>query len=354
MTEIKNKIFVQNIFYMLAYFFYLPERIYKHFNDTELIDHPYELLAEIFLIKLNSIKSKGFNKNYLTLNDSNQFIKGKIDLVRTEINKKFGKFDFFSEFEELSYNTIQNQFIKFALKILLNKKELINKKQFQETINIYKLLIEVDDVEFKESQFTDIKEKTKIDYYLAPLFFAHLIISAFIPTEDGSSKGIKIDFSKKIFPKIFEGFVTNFYIKHKEDIDAIKVDKQKKIPWDFNEKSLNNPLLPGMFADILIEKANEHLIIDTKLYLEYLKTNQYGQQKLISGNLYQMHSYIMNYAKQTQKNISGKIIYANIYNEALLNEKFLLSNNKLRLDLISIDLFQKFENIKKDLIEVIN
>jgi len=338
---------------MLAYFFYLPERIYNHFNDTELIDHPYELLAEIFLIKLNSIKSKGFNKNYLTLNDSSQFLKGKVDFARSEINKKIGKFDFFLEFDELSYNTVQNQFIKFALKTLLQNKDLINRKQFQEAFSIYRILITVDDVEFKENQFTGIKEKTKIDYYVAPIFFAYLIITAFIPSEDGSSKGIKIDFSKKIFPKIFEGFVTNFYIKHKEEINAIKVNKQKKIFWDFNDKALNNPLLPGMFADIIIEKANEHLIIDTKLYIEYLKTNQHGQQKLISNNLYQMHSYIMNYAKETQKNISGKIIYANIYNEALLNENFVFSNNKLRLDLKTIDLFQNFESIKKDLIEIL-
>jgi len=235
MTELKNKIFVKNLFYMLAYFFHLPESISNDLNDKEFIDHPFDLLAEIFVIKLNTIRSKGFNKNYTHFNESGNFIKGKIDVIKTEERKRFNEYKFFLEYEELNHNTIQNQYIKHALKILIINKKLINQVIIQKVLNTYRTLVSVSDVNFSEDDFLKVKRTNKLDYYNAPLFLANLIINAFIPNQDRSMKGIKFDFSRKIFPRIFEGFVTNFYIKHMHEIEAIKVIKQKNITWDFTE-----------------------------------------------------------------------------------------------------------------------
>jgi 5-methylcytosine-specific restriction enzyme subunit McrC len=339
---------------MLSYFFYIPEKIKNELSDKEGIDNPLSLLSEIFLIKINSIESKGFNKHYSLVEDSSFFIRGKINIIKTEQKRAFNQHTFSVYFDDLNYDTIENQYIKYALSILLKNKEIIKTNILLKVKKIFSQMEYIKNKTFTDKDFQKINQNNKLDYYRSTLFFANLIISSFIPGKIGQNKSLELIYSKAIYEKIFEGFIANFYIKHRKEINADKVTKQKNISWYFDEVSNKNTLLPGMYSDIVIEKENEDLIIDTKLYTEYVKINQYGKEKLISANIYQLFTYATNHSFNTSKKVNGQIIYANIENEPLLNENFEFKNGMIKISLKTINLFQDFNQIKRDLIEFVS
>jgi 5-methylcytosine-specific restriction enzyme subunit McrC len=240
------------------------------------------------------------------------------------------------------------------LSILLKNKEIIKTNILLKVKKIFSQMEYIKNKTFTDKDFQKINQNNKLDYYRSTLFFANLIISSFIPGKIGQNKSLELIYSKAIYEKIFEGFIANFYIKHRKEINADKVTKQKNISWYFDEVSNKNTLLPGMYSDIVIEKENEDLIIDTKLYTEYVKINQYGKEKLISANIYQLFTYATNHSFNTSKKVNGQIIYANIENEPLLNENFEFKNGMIKISLKTINLFQDFNQIKRDLIEFVS
>lgn len=55
-----------------------------------------------------------------------------------------------------------------------------------------------------------------------------------------------------------------------------------------------------MQTDISLESSERKIIMDTKYYQNTL-TKNFGSQKLISGNLYQMFAYLSNHRKAEGK-----------------------------------------------------
>lgn len=57
--------------------------------------------------------------------------------------------------------------------------------------------------------------------------------------------------------------------------------------------------LPLMQTDIMLENETAKIIIDAKFYKETVEIN-YGAEKIISANLYQLFSFLLSSAKATQ------------------------------------------------------
>jgi len=66
-----------------------------------------------------------------------------------------------------------------------------------------------------------------------------------------------------------------------------------------------------MQTDITLKHGSKVLIIDTKYYSHVFQTNtQFGTSSLISGNLYQIFTYVKNFDRQSTGNVSGLLLYA--------------------------------------------
>lgn len=122
----------------------------------------------------------------------------------------------------------------------------------------------------------------------------------------------------------------------------------EKLSW-FDE--LGSELVPAMFTDItIVERVSPHrrTIIDTKYSVSALATNQYGDRKFKSPNLYQIYSYL-----RTQEHISsahrsarGLLLYpTNGYD---VRGSMLVQGH--RIDVATVNLANKWEQIEADLI----
>ncbi len=92
--------------------------------------------------------------------------------------------------------------------------------------------------------------------------------------------------------KLFEDFVLEFL---RQEQTTFAVSGQVPIPW-YNASATRQQdfdHIPEMRADLLLHSGDRRIILDTKFYEEALSA-RFGQQKLISSNLYQLLAYLRN------------------------------------------------------------
>lgn len=93
--------------------------------------------------------------------------------------------------------------------------------------------------------------------------------------------------------KLFEKFVLNFLAKEQ----VVYAVNSEKLNWPAEaispEREDDLSFLPDMITDVSLRSSQRTIVIDTKYYPEALRSKHSGsQKKAISGNLYQMNSYL--------------------------------------------------------------
>ncbi|RBP96134.1 McrBC 5-methylcytosine restriction system component [Cytobacillus firmus] len=115
----------------------------------------------------------------------------------------------------------------------------------------------------------------------------------------------------KAMARLFEEFVRNFY---KKEMPEYRVYREN-IYWDAEGEETS--YLPIMQTDISLESNDRKIIMDTKYY-QHTFTQNFGSQKLISGNLYQLFAYLSNHKKSEGKEITGMLLYPKTGKELML------------------------------------
>lgn len=81
------------------------------------------------------------------------------------------------------------------------------------------------------------------------------------------------------------------------------------IDWDIADED-DKLFLPVMKSDITLTYGGRTLIIDTKYYAHTMQTHtMYDSTSIISGNLYQIFTYVKNKDKAATGNVSGVLLY---------------------------------------------
>ena len=108
-------------------------------------------------------------------------------------------------------------------------------------------------------------------------------------------------------------------------------------------------MLPVMQTDITLSKDEKTLIIDAKYYSNTMQT-QYDVQKLHSGNLYQIFTYVKNKESQLSSQpheVSGMLLYARTDEAILPNNTYRMSGNRISVQTLDLDC--NFEQIAAQL-----
>jgi len=176
--------------------------------------------------------------------------------------------------------------------------------------------------------------------------------SLMLSENKGSFKFIDILDDDRKMQQIFELFVFNYY---KKKLKEYTVSYQKKLNWNmFNG---NQNIVPEMRLDIYLESEEESIIIDTKYYPNFLKNSYWSDDKrtLISGNLYQMYTYLNHL--NSNKKTKGILLYP--YNGEEISEKYdvnIMNQNNINesiLQIQTIDLSKNWREIEEELNSII-
>lgn len=340
---ISKEIPIQNIYYMLSYAYKnlkINENVLK---DSISYDNVYNLFARILINILKAIKKRGFYKGYISKNDNLHSPKGKINIsesIKTNslVNKQLN-----CQFDEFSENVLFNQIIKTTMENLIRNKNVDKglKKDLKKFLPFFK---QIDIINLNDKIFHDLTWNRNNSYYSLAITICELIYTFKLPEDSIKGEILFKDFIKtyeKELANLYENFVFNFF---KTELKDIKVHRPI-INWNLNRSyfTADEGYLPLMKTDIVLEKDNTQLIIDTKFYKNFLEKG-----KLNSANLYQISSYVAN--SDFKGDVEGMLLYASLGED--VNLEYNINGKKIYIK--TLDLNQDWQLIDSRLREIAN
>jgi 5-methylcytosine-specific restriction enzyme subunit McrC len=268
-------------------------------EDEKDIKH---LLTRILLVKLRSLIKRGFYREYKSYQEETGTLKGRI-IFQDSINTfSFKRGKMYCEFEEMTNDIIHNQVIKSTLYALQQTQQL-EKQLKKEILQLYPYFAEVAVIEQNLRIFQEIKLHRSNQHYRFVLDICRFLYESLLLNEvNGESQFADFEREPKAMARLFEDFVRNFY---KREMPEYKVYREN-IYWDAEGEDTS--FLPLMQTDISLESKDRKIIMDTKYY-QHALTSNFGSQKLISGNLYQLFAYLSNHRKAQGKETVGMLLY---------------------------------------------
>ena len=348
-----RKVPIQNILYMFSYIWDKVEYLDTTWLDGNDNFNSVDILSNLYLENISYVMKRGIYKEYKEIKDEIKGIKGKIDFKNSLNNMSFENAKAVCVYDELLENNLINQIIKTTAYKLYKAQDL--KSDYKKDLNNVLLYFnQVDIINITNKSFESLKFNKNNYYVYYMILICELINDSLMLSESkGKFKFINILDDEKRMQQIFELFVFKYYKKKQ---NKYNVSYQKKLNWNmFNG---NQNIIPEMRLDIYLENEEESIIIDTKYYPNFLKNSYYSNDKrtLISGNLYQMYTYLnhLNSSKKTK----GVLLYP--YNGESISEKYevdIMNSNQINksiLQIQTIDLSQEWRKIEEELNTIIN
>lgn len=317
-----------------------------------------EIFISNFINEVEKIVKKGLLYSYINKTENTLYFKGKLDLTN-HIKYNFIENRFFMNFDEFSINSIENCLIKLALEKIKNISS-----NMENIDKLHQLLIQFEDIEtsglnpahlFKKILFDRKNEFYRKSLNLAKFFLLDESPYSVFYNDEGEVTGL-------FFPMetIYESYIAT---KLKEVInDKFSVNIQDETHRIFNKCEVdgnevkNNITLFKLKPDIVLEKENEIIILDTKWKeLKNSKENKGIYNYNISEkDIYQMITYIQVYNTKAKKCKKAYLIYPINNNDSSPLTKDIVFSGKDDLEIIAyfIDLTSE-EEVNKSLNKIL-
>lgn len=339
---IKN---VKNVYYMLSYVYQRLSREGYRKMATEEFDNIQNLLASIIQNEVSKLIKGGLTQEYISYEEITGVPKGKIDFAESIKTMAFQQHKAACRYELYSENNIFNQVIKTTMLMLIRSKyvDVDTKKDLKKLILFFS---NVDEIDYKSINWNELIYHRNFQSYRILINMCYMVMKGLLfTTEDGTYRLAEYLDPEKEY-KLFQKFVFAYFKKEHTDITV----KAPHIDWDLDSIPipLYYDLLPQMETDIVLEYGGRTLIIDTKYYDKILQGKNYSTKKtFISGNLYQIFSYVKNYDKSAESNVSGMLLYAQTDEGIEPDYTYKMSGNKISIK--SLDLNKDWPDISHQL-----
>lgn len=339
MTTNKN-IPIHNIYYMLAYAF--RDFRFDMFEDIcgENFEDTHNLFAEILIRCVSSQLKQGLYKTYVSQEGALPVMRGRIDMLKTRALQQSNPYRAFCNYDELSVNNPYNQVVKTTLQYLAKCSDVDEKRKqtIRQLIRFFTLIdpIDMDSVRIEQFRFDRNNQNYQFLAYICLFIFKELLMT----TEEGIYKLKSLSDDK--IERLFEKFVLEYFRRHHPEAKP----RAAQIKWNTIEEP-SNSILPIMQTDIMLSVGDRTLIIDTKYYNHALQRN-FDKEKIHSGNLYQIYSYVNNYDVCHTGKVDGMLLYAKTLDDPFIDDKKTLRDGNV-IYFKTLDLNRDFKEIANQL-----
>src|SRR5690625_515180 len=297
--ERNNQIPIRNIYYMLSYAYQtLNLGEYKQIG-TEKFKNVKELYSEILLIGVPVLIRGGLSKDYISVEENSNVIKGKIDINSTIkknalVNKKVAVV-----YDEFSEDILLNQIIKATL-VYLSRSNQISRKKQRLFYGLLPYFTEVSDVEIDLKLWREVRYNRQNIRYQFIVDVCRYLYEQLLFDESSTSQLMKEIQDEQRLSSLYEKFIYAFF--KRETKYSVS---RPQIRWSVDDHFTD--ALPIMQTDLVLQKDRKTLIVDAKFYSESMVTRfEGGVAKQKSSNLYQIFTYINNRKKRQIKTVDGR------------------------------------------------
>ena len=342
-----EKIPIQNIYFLLCYAWnHLQEKKFAQVRSEDC-HKIWDLMAKVLASSSIQLFKRGLHRSYVLRRELRVRPKGKILVAEDVRSPNLGMIAKHCEFDELDSNILPNQIIGSTIRNLLRNGKL-GKKIYRDLKRAHLNWKQIDKVALNSGMFRRVTIHRNMRHYRFALNICELIYQQSVPNrEEGGIQFRDFLRDEARMGMLFEQFVRNFLIQEQQDyrVSALKVD------WDVNEDQSTKAgvkLLPSMQTDIVLQNSNGRVIIDCKFYKNAFQKH-HDTRKFISGNLYQLFTYIKNQAgKPGWENVRGMLLYPTV--DYTIDEYITIQGHQIRV--ATIDLNQEWSNISNDLLNL--
>lgn len=344
---------IANIYYLLCYAWDVLK------EDREAIPvgsldftNMRELFAHVLINGTRAAIRRGLDRGYQSRQEEIAGIRGRLLLAQTYRRNLPAHARVACEWDELEYGTLPNRILKSTLCELRTSGDL-PRTMSDEIHELLRWFAPVQTVRLKPHHFQRVQLHGNNRHYKLLLHVCEFIHEQSFPTpgEQNGKRRFR-DFARDDLPKLFEKFVLNFY--RRELPPGWEVDAPR-IKWDCEPDSMNEHALrhlPDMRTDICLRNRAENraTIMDTKYYTSALKTGRYRTERLSSGNLYQIFTYLRQRSCEPGwEKADGILLYPK--NEYNLDATFATHGHRMRA--VTIDLTQPWQTIAANLRRIV-
>lgn len=340
---------IENIYYLLCYAWNKldeKDRVNVSIDDkTALLD----LFAKVLINATKILLKRGIDKSYIDQTDELSGIKGKLELSRTLKKNLLFKQRTICSFDEFSINILSNQILAATIYRLMRTKGLDNQLK-NELYTLERMLAGIEPVKIRPSLFKQVRLNRNNRFYGFLMNVCQIIYESTLPAEEpGKYKFSDFTRDEHKMNQLFEAFIRNFYRIEQTKFTRVS---SEMIDWNFDYADpVSMDYLPKMKTDITLENETEKIIIDAKFYSETMVVN-YDKEKIRSGNLYQLFSYLLNQQADNLKtqNAIGVLLYPTIETEYDL--QFFYKTHKIQIKTVNLN--TNWRNISSRLKEIIH
>ncbi len=342
------KIPIKNIYYMLCYAWNTLQRDDTALTGIEKFDNIFNLLAKLMINGIKNVIKRGFHREYLDYSEELSLIRGKIDVGGSIRQQLLTRKRLICEHDEFTYNVPFNQILKTTISLLV-KSPCLDSVLKKELIDIRCHFSNIEEIRITLHTFSFLKYNRNNMHYKMLMNICELIYSGLITNEEGNILKFADFIRNEQMAILYEKFVLNFYKKYLPPSQYKTYSP--KIEWGIDSEfdHVGLEYLPQMRTDIVIENNFDQTqtIIDTKYYASALESRNYSEtKKLITGNLYQIYTYISN--SPYLGTVSGMLLYPTTEQE--LNLEYKINGKVIKVK--TLNLSSDWDGISKRLLEI--
>jgi 5-methylcytosine-specific restriction enzyme subunit McrC len=338
---------IQNIYYLLSYAWDLRALQGRRALAVENAPSVLDLLARLFAEGVASLRRPGLDRNYLETCGEIALIRGKPDF--SESNKRLSRLRsrMVCRFEELNPDILHNRILKSTLHLLLACDGL--DKETRPCLHLPReQLREITPVSLNAGVFQRIQIHRNNRHYRLLLNICELLWKQLLPSDEPGQMVFR-DFLEEeaVMSGIFEKFVFNFTARHFPEATT----SADWISWDGEAMDeLSGQFLPKMKTDVCVAWPTRKLILDCKFY-KRATLPSHEVEKLRSGHLYQIFSYLKNKSVIPGWNAcEGILLYPTV--EEAFDCHFKLGGHPVRT--VTLDLNRPWQEIERDLLSILS
>ena len=340
MTEDKG-ILIKNVYYMLAYAFQeLKQNNYEQI-EGEQFEEIHDLFAEILIRAISFQLKQGLYRQYVPRQESMYSVRGKINLAGSIKHRTRQSNMLTCEYDELSEDNIYNQIVVTTSRILIQHPNVKKNRKAQ----LKKLMLffsNVQEIDVRNIHWNMLRFDRNNMHYRMILYLCYFILDNMLLSTDEGKYKIR-EFSDEHMCRLFEKFVLEYYKKHHPYLKA----RAEQVNWNINEEASSVSILPIMQTDIMLQKGERTLIVDTKYYSQ-IRQYHFDKSTIHSHNQYQIFTYVMNHDREHLGNVDGMLLYAKTQEDIVADGQMgYIDGNVIYYR--TLDLNQDFEKIKERL-----
>lgn len=342
----KSSLVLRNIYVMLAYAFDSISRIETALFAGEEFENLHELCSEILIQGIEAQVKRGLHHDYRRSQEELRTVRGRIDFASTIATAARSRGAIVCEFDEYLLDTQHNRILKTVVELLLAEGELSRHRRHR-LGNALRFFLDVRSIPPRSIRWREVHYTRLTTEYKLMHGVCWMVIEGLMQRESEGGITLASWLGEEAESRLYERFLLRYYQRHYLELNP----SSPHISWDLSGEVRGEEQLPIMRSDVVLANGSSVLVIDAKYYRSTMQRSPFGKATLRSEHLYQLLSYVINFARTSGTEVSGLLLYAKT-NEEIFPD-FSASISGYRIAAKALDLDAPWREVQEQLDAVV-